>query len=144
MLSTKGRYAVIAVLDIAINEHNGLVNLHQIAKRQGISLRYLEQIFSKLKQANIVSSEKGPRGGYKLMAEKNLISIKAIIDAVGEKTDMTRCGNNPEKWCLSGKKCITHELWEGLNEQIDKYLGGLFLHDVINHNILVINKVNKL
>jgi Rrf2 family iron-sulfur cluster assembly transcriptional regulator len=136
ILTTKGRYAVISLLDIASCQQTRPVNLGNIALRQNISVNYLEQIFNKLKSANLVTSIKGPGGGYVLARPIDEISIKQIIDAVGENFEMTRCGNNPEKRCTTkNTKCFTHDLWNVLSTKINQYLSNISIKDVIENNL---------
>ena len=128
-LTTKGRYAVTAILDLAIHSNGNPVVLADIADRQGISLPYLEQLFAKLKRASLVKSLRGPGGGYKLNRDRDSIFISEIIDAVHETIDATRCrgaGN-----CQHGRKCLTHHLWCDLNDQIHNFLGGISLENLI-------------
>ncbi len=136
ILTTKGRYAVMSLLDIATSQQDSPVSLGNIALRQNISINYLEQIFNKLKCANLVTPIKGPGGGYILARSAQEISIKQIIDAVGESLEMTRCGNNPEKRCLAkNTKCFTHNLWNNLSGKINQYLNDISIKDVIENNL---------
>ena len=112
-LTTKGRYAVTAMLDLALNQGKGAVTLQDIALKQEISLSYLEQLFAKLRVNGLVKGTRGPGGGYRLAQSAEAISVAAIITAVDEKADMTRCGG--EANCQDGKKCLTHELWTDLS-----------------------------
>jgi Rrf2 family iron-sulfur cluster assembly transcriptional regulator len=145
ILTTKGRYAVISLLDIAILEQTNPkqaspVSLGNIALRQNISVNYLEQIFNKLRCANLVRSIKGPGGGYVLARPTEEISIKQIIEAVGESFEMTRCGNNPEKNChAKNTKCFTHDLWNNLSAKINQYLNDISIKDVIENNLSIEN-----
>jgi Rrf2 family iron-sulfur cluster assembly transcriptional regulator len=138
ILTTKGRYATMAVVDMAQNGNGLPVSLLSISERQKISLSYLEQIFSKLRKAGIVESVKGPGGGYILNQEKN-ITIGDIIKATGEQVKMTRCGN--KKSCMNVKddckthKCTTHNLWKGLENTINTYFGSISLQDVVKGNL---------
>lgn len=128
-LSTKGRYAVTAMIDLTIHQNERLVSLAEISEVQDISLSYLEQLFSKLRRYNIVEGVRGPGGGYRLARPPEDISIADIINAVDEKLDATRCEGHEN--CQGGRKCITHELWHGLSEQIYGFLHDLSLSDVI-------------
>jgi len=119
-LTTRGRYAVTAIIDVALNQGSGPVALADIAGRQGISLAYLEQIFSRLRRYGLVSSTRGPGGGYKLAHDDTDIAIADIIDAVNESVEYTRCGG--ERNCQGGQPCLTHELWAGLGDHVRAYL----------------------
>lgn len=122
-LTTKGRYAVTAVLDLAMHSAKKPVTLAAISERQEISLSYLEQLFAKLKQAGLVNSLRGPGGGYYLNKDREDIFIAEIIDAVDESIDATRChGKNN---CQNGDKCLTHHLWCDLSERIYHFLQGI-------------------
>jgi Rrf2 family iron-sulfur cluster assembly transcriptional regulator len=131
-LTTKGRYAVTALLDLAIHSGNGPVNLADISLRQGISLSYLEQLFAKLRRSKLVSSTRGPGGGYHLGKEPQIINIAHIIDSVNESVDATKCKG--EGNCQQGEKCLTHHLWEDLSQQIHDFLGSISLADLIARN----------
>jgi Rrf2 family transcriptional regulator, iron-sulfur cluster assembly transcription factor len=128
-LTTKGRYAVTAMLDLALNAENGPISLADISKRQEISLSYLEQLFSKLRQQNLVSSVRGPGGGYKLSGEPEGISVAQIIDAVNESIDATHCGGAGN--CQQGQVCLTHYLWCDLSDQIHNFLSGITLASLV-------------
>ena len=108
-LTTKGRYAVTAMLDLALHAQHGPVSLADISERQGISLSYLEQLFAKLRRGNLVSSVRGPGGGYQLSREKATIQVAQVIDAVNESVDATRCQGLGD--CHGGDTCLTHHLW---------------------------------
>jgi len=129
-LTTKGRYAVTAMLDLALNQGKGAVTLQDIALKQEISLSYLEQLFAKLRSNGLVKGTRGPGGGYRLAQSAEAISVAAIITAVDEKADMTRCGG--EANCQDGKKCLTHELWTDLSLEIYKFLDGITLSNLVN------------
>lgn len=129
ILTTKGRYAVTAIIEIADSKTDEPVSLLTISKRQKISLSYLEQIFSCLKKSGIVDSVKGPGGGYVLAKNRDQITIAQIIKSIGEPIKITRCGNI-EKSCLATKtKCRTHNLWYGLESKIYEYLNSISLED---------------
>jgi len=128
-LTTKGRYAVTAMLDLALNACNGPVTLADISKRQDISLSYLEQLFSKLKQQSLVKSIRGPGGGYQLGIDDAVISIADIVDAVNESIDTTRCKEKGN--CQNGEKCLTHHLWLDLSHQIHEFLNQITLRDLM-------------
>jgi len=129
-LTTKGRYAVTAMLDLALHKQEGPVSLADIASRQEISLSYLEQLFSRLRQAKIVKSTRGPGGGYSLASPPEQVAIAAIVRAVNESVDATQCGG--QKNCHQHGRCLTHDLWEGLSEQIESFLSGISLQDLID------------
>ena len=128
-LTTKGRYAVTAMLDLALHKNEGPVSLADISQRQAISLSYLEQLFSKLRKSSLVSSVRGPGGGYKLERQSKSIGIAEIIDAVNESVDTTKCGGSGD--CKGGEICLTHYLWEDLSEQIHTFLEGISLADLV-------------
>ncbi|MGD2074195.1 MAG: Rrf2 family transcriptional regulator [Gammaproteobacteria bacterium] len=123
-LSTKGRYAVTAMLDLAIHERNGPVTLADISHCQSISLSYLEQLFSKLRRKSLVRGVRGPGGGYKLARPASEITIASIIAAVDEQVDATCGGAQP---CDDDQACLTHELWCGLSRQIYQFLDSVTL-----------------
>ncbi|WP_108646514.1 Rrf2 family transcriptional regulator [Polynucleobacter rarus] len=132
-LTTKGRFAVTAMIDLAMRQHNGPVTLSEISSRQDISLSYLEQLFGKLRRVNIVQSTRGPGGGYSLSREDKLISIAEIITAVDEPIDATQCGNKGNCQSKRGHlgECMTHELWSNLNKKMVDYLQSVTLNDVV-------------
>jgi len=134
-LSTKGRYAVTAMFDVAIHQKGGPVSLSDISERQGISLSYLEQLFGRMRRRDLVASTRGPGGGYKLSRAANQIAIADIITAVDETVDATRCGGNAD--CQNKQRCLTHELWEDLSSQIHVFLSGITLEDAINKERVV-------
>lgn len=124
-LTTKGRYAVTAMLDIALHRQDGPVSVVDVAERQGISPAYLEQLFGKMKKAGLLSSVRGPGGGYQLAGEGEAISVSDIIAAVGEGVDVTRCHGAAD--CQDGLTCLTHDLWFELSHEIDVFLSGVTL-----------------
>jgi len=128
-LTTKGRYAVTAMLDLALHNKDGPVPLADISLRQGISLSYLEQLFSKLRKKTLVKSIRGPGGGYELQKETFNISIANIIDAVDESIDTTRCRDKGD--CQDGEKCLTHHLWLDLSHQIHAFLNDVTLESLM-------------
>jgi Rrf2 family iron-sulfur cluster assembly transcriptional regulator len=128
-LTTKGRYAVTAMLDLAFHGNRGPIPLADIARRQGISLSYLEQLFARLRRQGLVTSIHGPGGGYRLGHSVSDISLVDVITAVDERVDTTRCGG--EKNCQDGEACLTHELWEDLSQQIHDFLDGVSLEQVM-------------
>ena len=124
-LSTKGRYAVTAMLDLAIHHEEGPVTLADISETQGISLSYLEQLFAKLRKHDLVKGMRGPGGGYRLARLPAEISVAQVIDAIGEGIDVTMCGGNED--CQDGERCLTHELWKKLGTEIFDFLNGITL-----------------
>ncbi|RMG49638.1 MAG: Fe-S cluster assembly transcriptional regulator IscR [Gammaproteobacteria bacterium] len=128
-LSTKGRYAVTAMMDLAIYGSAGPVTLADISQCQGISLSYLEQLFAKLRKAGLVEGVRGPGGGYRLARPANQISVAQIITAVDENVDMTRCKG--EGNCQDGESCLTHELWMDLSKRLYDFLDGITLADFV-------------
>jgi Rrf2 family iron-sulfur cluster assembly transcriptional regulator len=128
-LTTKGRYAVTAMLDLALHATQGPVSLADISRRQEISLSYLEQLFARLRQNELVTSVRGPGGGYRLSRAADGICVAEIIDAVNESIDATSCGG--EGNCQQGEVCLTHHLWADLSEQIHHFLSGLNLAALI-------------
>jgi Rrf2 family iron-sulfur cluster assembly transcriptional regulator len=128
-LTTKGRYAVTAMLDLAYHSEKRPVTLTDIAKRQQISLSYLEQLFARLRRSGMVEGVRGPGGGYQLSRGAGQISIADIIVAVDETIDSTRCGGKSN--CQNNQPCLTHDLWLGLSEQIRQYLDSISLQDVL-------------
>lgn len=129
-LTTKGRYAVTAMLDLAIHHGNGPITLADIAQRQGISLSYLEQLFSRLRKQSLVSSVRGPGGGYSLSRSAEDISVGEVIGAVDENVDTTRCGGAHN--CQNNQRCLTHDLWQDLSTRIYDYLSRISLDDLMN------------
>jgi Rrf2 family iron-sulfur cluster assembly transcriptional regulator len=128
-LTTKGRYAVTAMLDLAFHQGQGPITLADIAERQGISLSYLEQLFSRLRKKLLVASVRGPGGGYVLGKEADQIYVASVITAVDEKVDTTRCGGSHN--CQDNERCLTHDLWHDLSDQIYDYLNRISLHDLM-------------
>ena len=128
-LTTKGRYAVTAMLDLAIHARQGPVSLNDISGRQGISLSYLEQLFAKLRRNGLVSSVRGPGGGYRLSREDVAINVADIVDAVNESMDATRCNRKGD--CQDGVECLTHHLWMDLSDQIHAFLKDISLNQLI-------------
>jgi Rrf2 family transcriptional regulator, iron-sulfur cluster assembly transcription factor len=128
-LTTKGRYAVTAMLDIALHHERGPVSVAEVAERQGISSAYLEQLFSKLKRAGLLRSVRGPGGGYELALPLAGISVATIISAVGEGVDATRCHGAAD--CQDGVTCLTHDLWTALSNRIDEFLSDISLAQLV-------------
>ena len=124
-LTTKGRYAVTAMVELALNYDKGRVSLAEIAERNGISQSYLEQLFAALRRRGLVDGTRGPGGGYRLGRPKDDISVADVIDAVDETVDATRCGG--QRNCQDRHGCLTHDLWEELSHQIRQYLSSVTL-----------------
>lgn len=124
-LTTKGRYAVTTMLDLALHAHNGPTSLSDISQRQEISLSYLEQLFARLRRAGLVNSVRGPGGGYLLSQPPDDISVSKVIDAVNESVDATRCQGLSD--CQQGDTCLTHHLWCELSIQIRHFFDDMTL-----------------
>ncbi len=129
-LTTKGRYAVTAMLDLALNAGDGPIALSDISVRQEISLSYLEQLFSRLRKCELVSSARGPGGGYRLGKDAEEISVADVISAVDESVDATRCGGLRN--CKGKNRCLTHDLWEDLSSEIFNFLNGISLAELVS------------
>ena len=128
-LTTKGRYAVTAMLDLALHGGDGPVSLAEISSRQDISLSYLEQLFARLRRRQLVSSVRGPGGGYRLGRSHDAIFVAQIIDAVDEAVDATGCGGKAD--CQQGEVCLTHHLWQDLSDQIHGFLSQISLATLV-------------
>ena len=128
-LTTKGRFAVTAMIDLALHGDNGPVTLAGISERQKISLSYLEQLFGKLRRNKLVSSVRGPGGGYRLMRPMNKVSVADIILAVDEPIDATQCKGKEN--CHNDQRCMTHDLWTSLNAKIRDYLTLVTLEQLV-------------
>lgn len=128
-LTAKGRYAVTAMLDLAVHDHRGPISLADISDRQGISLSYLEQLFAKLRRQDLVESVRGPGGGYRLSRPADEIYVAQIVDSVDENVDATKCSGRAD--CQGGETCLTHELWSDLSDQIHQFLNGIDLASLI-------------
>jgi Rrf2 family iron-sulfur cluster assembly transcriptional regulator len=131
-LTSKGRYAVTAMLDVALHSQDGPVPLADISERQGISLSYLEQLFSRLRKAGLVASVRGPGGGYRLGEDANDIAIGMVIAAVDESVDATKCHGKGD--CQSGTRCLTHTLWRDLSSRISGFLNNITLGELMRDN----------
>jgi Rrf2 family iron-sulfur cluster assembly transcriptional regulator len=131
-LTTKGRYAVTAMLDLALHSSNRPISLASISERQGISLSYLEQLFSKLRKKDLVCSSRGPGGGYQLKHETCDINIAQIMDAVNESIDVTLCDGKGN--CQQGDICLTHHLWTDLSRQLHQFLSAISLAKLIQRD----------
>ncbi|MFP3873878.1 MAG: Fe-S cluster assembly transcriptional regulator IscR [Thiohalophilus sp.] len=128
-LTTKGRYAVTAMLDLALHYKEGPITLADISQRQGISLSYLEQLFSKLRKNGLVDSTRGPGGGYRLSRDAHEVAVADVITAVDEKVETTRCGGLSN--CQDDQQCLTHDLWTDLSYQIHDFLKGISLGQLV-------------
>jgi Rrf2 family iron-sulfur cluster assembly transcriptional regulator len=129
-LTTKGRFAVTAMIDLALRQHSGPVTLAGIAERQKISLSYLEQLFGKLRRNHLVASVRGPGGGYCLAKPMGLMSVADIIQAVDETLDATQCGGRGD--CHDDHPCMTHNLWTSLNQKMLDYLRSVTLQELFD------------
>jgi len=133
-LTSKGRYAVTAMLDVALNAQKKPVSLAEVSARQGISLSYLEQLFARLRKHGLVASVRGPGGGYRLGKELDQISISMVIQAVDESVDATRCLGDSN--CQGGVRCLTHALWRDLSSRISSFLNDITLAELVeNHEV---------
>lgn len=131
-LTTKGRFAVTAMIDLALQQENGPVALAGISERQRISLSYLEQLFSKLRRHDLVDSVRGPRGGYQITKPLDSVSVADVIIAVDEPLDATQCGGKSN--CNDEGQCMTHDLWSTLNKKMLDYLHSVTLHALVEQN----------
>jgi Rrf2 family protein len=132
-LSTKGRYAVLAMIELARHDAATSLPLSAIAERQQISTAYLEQLFMKLRRNGLVKAIRGPKGGYRLALKPSEISIATIMSATDENVCMNRCSPEHLDWCLGTEKCAAHELWEALQNHIADFLGSVTLQDVLDN-----------
>ena len=128
-LTTRGRYAVTAMVDLALHQGGGPTALADIAARQGISLAYLEQLFTRLRRQGLVNSARGPGGGYRLGRAAAEVSVAEVIAGVDEPVDATRC--NGQRNCHDSKRCLTHDLWEDLSREIKGFLDRISLEQLI-------------
>lgn len=141
-LSTKGRYAVMAMVDLARNGTGKPVALNEIAQRQEISLSYLEQLFARLRRGGLVVSARGPGGGYRLARPAEETRISDIMLAVDEPIKATRCDLGSPRGCTGQQgRCITHDLWEELGRQIHIFLSSVTLADVVNKRVLGMSRI---
>ena len=139
-LTTRGRFAVTAMLDLALYAQESTVSLSSISERQKISLAYLEQLFGKLRRANLVESVRGPNGGYRLSRAPNLLTVADIVLAVEEPIDSRQCeGREP---CMGEKHCMTHDLWESLNDTVIGYLSAVTLATLVENQRTPVNAVS--
>lgn len=146
-LTTKGRFAVTAMIDLALHQHQGPVALAAISERQQISLSYLEQLFGKLRRHDIVESVRGPGGGYHLAHDLMDVTVADIVRAVDEPLDATQCGG--KEIChgehrASGRRCMTHELWSTLNAKMVEYLASVSLRDLVDEQNHVRNNTENI
>jgi Rrf2 family iron-sulfur cluster assembly transcriptional regulator len=137
-MSTKGRYAVMAMIDIAIHSGGQPVPLAGIAERQDISQEYLEQLFGRLRKAGLVESARGPGGGYRLARPMNAIPVAEIIAAVDEELQFTRCDGDAVEGCVKGERCNAHDLWSSLGRQMMYFLSSISLEDVVEKRNLAL------
>lgn len=137
-MSTKGRYAVMAMIDIAMHSDGEPVSLAEIAMRQDISQEYLEQLFGKLRKAKLVDSARGPGGGYRLARLPAETPIAAIISAVDEELQFTRCDGDAVEGCVKGERCNAHDLWSSLGRQMMNFLSSVTLEDVVEKRNLAL------
>ncbi len=128
-LTAKGRYAVTAMLDLAVHQDEGPISLADISRRQGISLSYLEQLFAKLRRKSLVNSVRGPGGGYQLNRDPSQIFVAEIVDSVDENVDATKCSGRAD--CQHGETCLTHQLWADLSDEIHHFLSKIDLASII-------------
>ena len=128
-LTSKGRYAVTAMLDVALHAQTGPVSLADISNRQAISLSYLEQLFARLRKEKLVNSVRGPGGGYQLGKAPEEIAIGEVIRAVDESVDATRCQGQSD--CQGGERCLTHSLWQDLSDRITSFLNSITLGELM-------------
>ncbi len=133
-LTTKGRYAVTAMLDLALHATERPITLADISQRQGISLSYLEQLFSRLRKQGLVISARGPGGGYRLSRDANEINVAEVITAVDEKMHVTKCEGRGD--CQNGEACLTHELWCELSDQIYNFLDSISLGSLVERDFV--------
>jgi Rrf2 family transcriptional regulator, iron-sulfur cluster assembly transcription factor len=137
-MSTKGRYAVMAMIDIGEHSQGKPVSLAEIADRQDISQEYLEQLFGKLRRANLVTSARGPGGGYMLARDAAEINISEVILAADETLNTTRCGGDAVPGCVKGQRCNSHDLWSSLGRQMMNFLDAITLEDVVQNRNLAL------
>ncbi len=137
-MSTKGRYAVMAMIDIGQHSHGEPVSLGEIALRQDISQEYLEQLFGKLRKAGLVESARGPGGGYRLAREASAIAVSDIILAADETLRVTRCEGDAVDGCVKGARCNSHDLWSSLGRQMMNFLDSITLDDVVSNRNLAL------
>ena len=137
-MSTKGRVAVAALIDLALHAPRGPVSLGSISKRRQVSLSYLEQLFSHLRREGLVESARGPGGGYRLARDMRLIPVAEIIAAVDEELHFTRCNGDAVEGCVRGERCNAHDLWSSLGRQMMNFLASISLEDVVEKRNLAL------
>jgi Rrf2 family iron-sulfur cluster assembly transcriptional regulator len=137
-MSTRGRYAVMAMIDIGQNSQGTPVSLAEIAERQEISQEYLEQLFGKLRKGGLVESARGPGGGYRLARSASDIAISEIVAAVDEPLRVTRCEGDAIDGCVKGQRCCAHDLWSSLGRQMMVFLASITLDDVVERRNLAL------
>lgn len=137
-MSTKGRYAVMAMIDIGQHSHGAPISLNEISERQDISQEYLEQLFGKLRRAGLVASTRGPGGGYTLAKTPAEIALSDVILAVDEPLRVTRCSGDAVDGCVKGQKCCAHDLWSSLGRQMMYFLESVTLEDVVENRNLAL------
>jgi len=133
-LTTRGRYAVTAMLDLALHDQAGPITLADIARRQDISLQYLEQLFARLRKRGLVRSSRGPGGGYRLAKPASDITVARVIYCVDESVDVTRCGGQQN--CQGEQRCLTHDLWMELNQHVADFLNTVTLDAIIQRHMV--------
>ncbi|UAW99866.1 Fe-S cluster assembly transcriptional regulator IscR [Halopseudomonas nanhaiensis] len=131
-LTTKGRYAVTAMLDLALHQEQGPITLADISARQGVSISYLEQLFAKLRRGKLVQSVRGPGGGYRLAGGADSISVAQIVEAVNDSMDATRCLGKGD--CQHGEVCLTHHLWSDLSNRLRQFLNEITLAELVSRD----------
>jgi Rrf2 family transcriptional regulator, iron-sulfur cluster assembly transcription factor len=131
-LTTKGRYAVTAMLDLALHQDQGPITLADISVRQGVSVSYLEQLFAKLRRCKLVESVRGPGGGYRLAGAADTISVAQIVEAVNDSMDATRCLGKGD--CHQGQVCLTHHLWTDLSSRLRQFLNEITLAELVSRD----------
>lgn len=141
-LTTKGKYAVTALLDLSLYQKGKkFTSLSKVANRQGIPIPYLEQLFMNLRKAKILEASRGPRGGYRLSRSTSDINVSEIITAVENTMDATQCGGTAD--CHSGSRCLAHDLWSELNDQVDNFLASKSLEDVVKNQRVLLDEKKK-
>jgi Rrf2 family iron-sulfur cluster assembly transcriptional regulator len=142
-LSTKGRYAVMALIDLTLNGgEDGSVSLIEIAKRQNISLSYLEQLFAKMRKAGVVTARRGPNGGYRLAKPAKEISLASVVSSVDESMQATACGSKKKSICKTRTAhCVAHDLWVALTQHINDFMSKVSLEDVVADDSVLNNRL---
>ncbi|MXZ81265.1 MAG: Rrf2 family transcriptional regulator [Gammaproteobacteria bacterium] len=140
-LTSRGRYAVTAMIDLSINQNEGPVTLKSISKNQGISLSYLEQLFAKMRKFDLVEGTRGPGGGYVLARDADKISVADIVLAVDEPLDITECEGMLN--CHDGKQCVAHGLWSELSDRLHEFLSGIYLGELMRNSGVATDSQNR-